>query len=178
VEFSRASGVPLSFAPNGIYRRMWEPQALKVRALIDAGQAQMINHTWSHRDIRYLTDADVRQELERNDDWVHQTFGRSSKPWFRPPFGAHNKRTRAIAADLGYSRILMWSGTWGDDTMGVTVADLITAARRYLQPGAIVLGHANQTVVLGLFDELERLIADRSLKPVTLNQMFFGPYQP
>jgi hypothetical protein len=41
-----------------------------------------------------------------------------------------------------------------------------------LRGGAIVLGHANHPTVLGLFDQLQALITQRNLQPVTLDTMF------
>lgn len=43
---------------------------------------------------------------------------------------------------------------------------------RYLQPGTIMLGHANHPTVIGLLDDLLDLIRSRALSPVTLDEMF------
>ncbi|WP_322753949.1 polysaccharide deacetylase family protein [Frankia sp. Cas3] len=174
VDFASRAKIPLSFAPNGMYRNVWNQHAAAVRSLIKSGQVTMVNHTWSHRSIRTLSDATLRAEVERNDDWVRQTFGVTTRPWFRPPYGEHNERSRAILAELGYSRILMWSGSVGDSMMGVTAGELIAAARQAIQPGAVVLGHANQQVVVNLYGELERLIIQRALVPVTVETMFMA----
>jgi peptidoglycan/xylan/chitin deacetylase (PgdA/CDA1 family) len=172
INFASRTNIPLSFAPNGMYHAVWDQHAAAVRHLIESGRVTMINHTWSHRSIRTLSDAALRADVERNDDWIERTFGVTTRPWFRPPYGEHNGRSRAILAELGYSRILMWSGSVGDSRLGVTAGELVTAARRSLQPGAVVLGHANQRVVVNLYGELERLIAQRALVPVTVGTMF------
>jgi hypothetical protein len=49
---------------------------------------------------------------------------------------------------------------------------LLDLARTHLQPGAILLGHANSPTVLDLLDEIRNLIMERDLKPVTLDSMF------
>ncbi len=172
VGFASRTSIPLSFAPNGMYRNVWNQHADTIRQLIESGQVTMVNHTWSHRSIRTLSDAALRADVERNDDWVSRTFGVTTRPWFRPPYGEHNERSRAVLAELGYSRILMWSGSVGDARMGITAGELIAAARQAIQPGAVVLGHANQAVVVSLYGELERLIAQRALVPVTVKTMF------
>lgn len=177
VEFARRSGIPLNFAPNGAYRAVWNQFAESLRPLVEMGQVQVVNHTWSHLRLTGRSDAAIRDDIERNEDWVESTFGMSTRPWFRPPYGEHNSRTDALAAELGWPRILMWSGSFGDGRDNVSPTELLNAARQYMRPGAIVLGHANQPAVLHLFAEVERLIAERRLEPVTLDTMFFGGAQ-
>jgi len=40
-----------------------------------------------------------------------------------------------------------------------------------------MIGHANHPTVLGLFDQITALIAERALQPVTLDEMF-GTHRP
>ncbi len=161
----------LYFSPNGVFRNLWELHADRLRTLIAAGRVQIGNHTWSHPDLRRLGAAAVREQIERNEEWIEKTFGVTARPWFRPPYGYHNVEVDGIAASLGYTNILMWNGTLGDATVE-SPAELLGLAQKWVQAGAIVLGHANHPTVLGLFDQLEQLIADRHLQPVTLDAMF------
>jgi len=170
VDFAERTGTHLTFLPNGTYDKMWAPHAARLRPLIAAGQVQVANHTWSHRDVTKLGDAAVRDEIQRNDGWIEKTFGITGRPYFRPPNGAHNARTDEVAASLGYTRILMWNGTLGDATLE-SPEELLELADKWIQAGAIVLGHANHPTVLGLFDQIQQIIAKRSLQPVTLDAM-------
>ncbi len=172
VEFARRTGVHLTFSPNGTYASAWAPQAGVLRPLIDAGQVQIMNHTFSHRWLTRIPAGQVREELERNEQWIAATFATSSRPYWRPPFGAHNTAVDAIARDAGFARPVMWTGSYGDSTV-VTPQFLLDQARRYLTVGTIVLGHANHPTVLGLFDQISSIIRDRGLQPVTLDE-FFG----
>lgn len=170
VAFAARSGIHLTFAPNGIYPP-WERHAASLRPLIEAGQVQIANHTWSHANLVRLSDQAVRTEIERNESWIQATFGITARPWFRPPYGNRNRRTDAVAANLGYSQILLWDGTLGDATPE-RPDELLALADQHLRAGKIVLGHANHPVVTNLFGELEQLIHARGLKPVTLDEMF------
>ena len=118
-----------------------------------------------------MTDAQIREELERNDDWVNVTFGVRTKPYYRPPFGFHNAHIDGVAGELGYRNTVMWSGSYGDSQV-LTPDYLLSQAAKYLQPGVILLGHANHPTILGLFDRITDLIRQRDLHPVTLNEMF------
>jgi peptidoglycan/xylan/chitin deacetylase (PgdA/CDA1 family) len=84
VEFATASGVHLTFNPNGLYAYAWEPHADVLRPLIEAGQVQIGNHTFSHKDAKRLSDHRLRQELEKNEEWVQRAFGTTTRPWWRP----------------------------------------------------------------------------------------------
>ncbi|GDY28368.1 polysaccharide deacetylase family protein [Gandjariella thermophila] len=174
VDFAARTGIHLTFSPNGIYAHSWAPHAETLKPLVERGQVQIINHTFSHPDLRRMNDAQIRAELERNEEWVNRTFGTSTKPYYRPPFGFHNEHVDGLAGDLGYRNTVMWSGSYGDSRL-VTPQFLMNQANRYLQPGVIMLGHANHPTVLGLFNQLTDLIRQRNLDPVTLNEMFGYP---
>ncbi len=171
VEFAQRSKIPITFSPNGAYRQIWDQHAPALRPLIEAGQVQIGNHTWTHRQLPGRSDADIRADVEKNEEWIQKTFGITSRPWFRPPYGAHNQHVDGVVAEMGYTRILLWNGSFGDSTP-LTPDQLIGLAARYLQPGTIMLGHANHSTVLGLFDRIQQLIAERRLQPVTLDTMF------
>ena len=171
VEFAQRTGVHLTFSPNGVYGREWEPHAAVLRPLVAADQVQIINHTFTHHDLRPLPAQGVRDELERNEAWVQKTFGITARPYWRPPFGRHSPAVDEIAAGLGYTRVVMWNGSLSDSEV-VTREFLLAEAAKYLQPGVINLGHANHPTVLSCFDQLVELIRSRDLAPVTLDEMF------
>ncbi|HEY0811975.1 MAG TPA: polysaccharide deacetylase family protein [Pseudonocardia sp.] len=171
VAFATRTGIHLTFSPNGVNNREWAPHAPELRPLIADGQVQIINHTFTHRDLRTLTPAQIRDELQRNDDWVIHTFGITTRPYYRPPYGRHSPAIDNTAAAIGYTRTVMWNGSFSDSTV-ITPAFLLTEAQKYLQPGVINLGHANHPAVLSVFDQLIDLIHGRGLQPVTLDEMF------
>jgi peptidoglycan/xylan/chitin deacetylase (PgdA/CDA1 family) len=171
VDFAQRTGIHLTFSPNGIYDSAWAPQAAVLRPLIEAGQVQIINHTFSHPRLTRLRTSRIKRELDRNEQWIIKTFATIARPYYRPPFGVHNDTVDSVAADLGFDRVVLWNGSFSDSTV-ITPEFLMSQARKYLQPGVIMLGHANHPTVLGLFDEITRLISDRRLEPVTLHEMF------
>lgn len=74
---------------------------LRVRQLADRGHV-IGNHTWSHPDVRKLGSALVRIQLERARDWLQDATGQpiDRLAW---PYGLHDDRADAIAAELGYA---------------------------------------------------------------------------
>jgi peptidoglycan/xylan/chitin deacetylase (PgdA/CDA1 family) len=176
VAFAQRTGVHLTFSPNGRYDHAWAPRAPVLRPLIEAGQVQLINHTFNHPDLTRLSAGQVRAELERNEQWVASTFHTSTRPYFRPPFGRRNLAVVAAAGAVGFNRVVLWDGSYSDSVL-VTPRFLMAQASRYLRPGVILLGHANHPTVLGLFDQILDLIRQRQLTPVTLDEMF-GTQRP
>jgi peptidoglycan/xylan/chitin deacetylase (PgdA/CDA1 family) len=171
VAFAQRTGTHLTFCPNGAYDHAWAPHAPVLRPLIEAGQIQMVNHTFNHADLTKVSAARIGEELERNEAWIKTTFATTARPYYRPPYGRHNPASDSAAARVGLDQVVLWNGSYGDSA-ALTPQVLMEQARRYLQPGTIMLGHANHPTVLGLFDEIMALIRERALTPVTLNEMF------
>ena len=160
------TGLRLTFFPNGRYAS-WTDNASALRPLVESGQVALGNHTWSHRDLTTLSDAEGAADIRRNDRFLRDVFGVGHTPFLRPPYGAHNARTDRIAADLGHPTIALWNGTL-DDGRPVDAHGLVQAAKRWFRLQTIVVGHANRPTVVSVFDELVAMLAERRLTPVTL----------
>jgi peptidoglycan/xylan/chitin deacetylase (PgdA/CDA1 family) len=172
VQFAKSSGIHITFNPNGVYDSLWTPAIISsVREMIADRQVQIGNHTWDHANLLTLSSSQIADELNRNEDWINDKFGVTSRPYFRPPYGYYNNTVTAVAGNLGYTQVLMWNGTFGDATVE-TPTTLIALAEKWLQPGSIVLGHLNHPTVLSLFTQIQAIIAERQLEPVTLDEMF------
>jgi peptidoglycan/xylan/chitin deacetylase (PgdA/CDA1 family) len=169
-DFCRDSGTRLTFFVNGA-KSSWTANAPALRPMVDAGQIQLGNHTWSHADITRIGPAAVADQVRRNADFLRNTYGVDGTPYFRPPYGRHTADTDAIAADQGYTTIAMWSGTIGDSTP-ISDAGMIAAAKASFQPQQIVVGHANLSTITRCFSQLLNIIGSRGLQTVTLNDVF------
>jgi peptidoglycan-N-acetylglucosamine deacetylase len=168
---AEATGIHITFNPNGCYGEIWNPLAKTLRPLIEAGQVQIGNHTFNHWWLTDLTDAQVIAQLEQNEEWIEQTYGITARPWWRPPYGAYDERTNELAASIGYTNVLMWNGSFGDSTP-IPPRVIMELAREYLHRGVVMLGHANYPAVSHLFPRIAEIIARRHLQPVTLDEMF------
>lgn len=171
VDFARSSGMHLTFNPNGQFGSLWDPHVDVVREMIAEKQVQIGNHTFSHPNLLQLSSSGVTDELNRNEEWIEKTFGVTGRPWFRPPYGYYNERVNDLAGTLGYTNILMWDGSFGDSTV-ISPQQLMGLANQYLTPGTIMLGHLNHDVIFPLWPQIQQIIAQRNLDPVTLDEMF------
>jgi peptidoglycan/xylan/chitin deacetylase (PgdA/CDA1 family) len=170
LNFAHATGARLTFFPNGA-NPSWTQHAATLRPLIESGQVQIGNHTWSHPNLTQLTDAQIAGQINRNESFFQNTFGVSGRPFLRPPYGAHDERVDRIAADLGYTTIVMWWGSLGDSSV-LTPAQITANEREWFKAGHIVIGHANHPGVTHTFGEMARLLRERHLQTVTLNDVF------
>jgi peptidoglycan-N-acetylglucosamine deacetylase len=170
-DLAQATGIHITFNPNGCYGEIWTPLAKSLKPLIEAGQVQIGNHTFNHWWLTELSDSQITAQLEQNEEWIEQTYGITARPWWRPPFGAYDDRTNELAASIGYTNVLMWNGSYGDSTP-LRPRAIMALAREYLRPGVIMLGHANHPEVTHIFPQLADIVTTRGLHPVTLDEMF------
>jgi peptidoglycan-N-acetylglucosamine deacetylase len=173
-EFARETGVRLTYFVNGIYRS-WTDNLALLRPLVESGQIQLGNHTWSHPNLTKLPVSRVAQQISRNDEFLKTTFGVDARPYLRPPYGRHNSTVDAVAADLGYTAITLWSGSLSDSTV-ITEDYIVQMAQRAFTGQAIVIGHLNHLPVTHVYEQLRDLIRARSLRTVTLNDVFLPPH--
>src|ERR1700742_1303610 len=140
-QFCRDTGTRLTFFVNGA-NASWSDNAAALRPMADSGQVQMANHTWSHPYLDRISMADVRDQIQRNADFLRNTYGSDGTPFFRPPYGVHTPETDKVAADLGYTTVTLWSGTIGD-SLPETQGNMIASAQKSFTPQQIILTHAN-----------------------------------
>lgn len=122
-------------------------------------------HSYSHRDLRYLSDSQIQRELYRTRRMMETTLA-YSPGLFRPPYGGHNERTDALLKSSGYTGIL-WNiapDEFGARTPWEIASNFHSALHDQEQndhgPGGIVLLHDNRVETAGaiplLMEELRR----------------------
>lgn len=169
-QFAKETGVRLTYFVTGI-NRSWTDNLTLLGPLVESGQIQLGNHTWSHPYLTKVPTSRVAQEISRNDDFLKNTFGVDARPYLRPPYGKHNSTVDRVAADLGYTAITMWLGSLSDSTV-VKEDFIVQMARRYFTGQAIVIGHLNHPPVTHVYEQLRDVIRERNLRTVTLNDVF------
>lgn len=174
--FAAATGIRLTMFVTGTYVA-WDENIATLAPLVASGQVQLANHTWSHPDLTTLDDASVASELQRNHDFIREAFGVDARPFFRPPFGFHDERVDAIAADLGYTVPTLWYGSLADSAE-IPAPKIVELANQWFLPQHIVIGHLNWMPVTTVFDDLRAIILERGLTTVTLNDVFSSEFHP
>src|SRR5271166_996811 len=170
IQFAKDTGARMTFFVNGIYNS-WTDNLAMLRPMVDSGQIQLGNHTWSHPDLTTVPKSKIAQELTHNDEFLKETYGVGVKPYYRPPYAKHNAAVDAVAADLGYTVPVLWSGSLADSTV-ITEEYIVKMADKYFTPQSIVIGHLNHLPVTHVYPQLIDIIRSRNLRTVTLNDVF------
>jgi peptidoglycan/xylan/chitin deacetylase (PgdA/CDA1 family) len=134
--------VPLSFGMTGLWAQQ-NPDL--IQRMAEEGH-EFINHTWSHRSFtgfsagRPLSVAERRMDLDRTEELLVEMTGKSTRPYFRPPYGDRDAGLFKDVADAGYDYTMMWSV----DSFGwrrIPAAAIVERCLSRAEPGAIFLLH-------------------------------------
>ncbi len=173
VDFLEQSGTHATFFANGTYRASWEPQAKRIRKLVEGGQLTLGNHTFSHGAATQIGSAAFAADLQRNEDWIQKTFGLTGRPWFRPAYGDYDSGTVAAAGQAGYTRLIMWSGTVADSDLR-SEPYILNAIDYWAKPGRIILMHANYLPTSKALAKIVKILERKQLQPVTIAELLQG----
>lgn len=149
----------------------------KVLALIGGHRAlfQLGNHSYTHRDFRMLTDAEIALELRGMEQAVAGRSTLSPRPIFRPPYGGYDSRVLADVVADGYSRTILWdvdSIDWKPvSDGGPTTAQIVTKVRDNVRPGSIILFHLGGYNTLDALPGVLDVLQARGLQPVTIGEL-------
>jgi peptidoglycan/xylan/chitin deacetylase (PgdA/CDA1 family) len=149
----------------------WAQYAKRLKALQDRGQIQLANHTFSHRDLTKLSDAKIKAELMACERFCLEKFGKTTKPYFRPPYGSIDARVVRVAASIGFTNPVMWFGSFASGA-GVASSTVLKMATKWIANGRIVIDHANGYCTTNIFPKILGLFKARGLTTVTLREAF------
>ena len=137
------SGIHATFGITG----RWAEAHPDLVTRIAAGGHLLVNHSYSHQSFTgvsarpaLLTFAERRADVERADEVIQRITGRSTKPWFRSPYGDQDASVNAALGSLGYRYNVLWtvdSLGW----QGVSPATIVNRTVGGAVPGAIMLFH-------------------------------------
>jgi hypothetical protein len=123
---------------------------------------ELANHTWEHRNLRIVADAELKNEIQApqivyaqlwKDLAARQCLTNNRKSFahehaskrlslFRFPFGACNPTSLEAVANEGL-RPIQWDVSSGDSTPTFTVEQVAAGVISSVTSGSIVLFHAN-----------------------------------
>jgi peptidoglycan/xylan/chitin deacetylase (PgdA/CDA1 family) len=139
-----------------------------LRRVRDEGH-EIANHTVHHLDLTTLSDVEVCRELTQADTTIMGITGKTTRPYFRPPFGARNLKVRTLAANLGY-RTIYWTIDTLDWRADATTDSIRARVLNNVGNGAIILMHVGSQVEADTLDGLMTTLEGRGYAMVTLSQ--------
>lgn len=138
-----ANGIKGSFGITGRWAELY-PETL--RRMVNEGH-HLINHSYDHPNFRDPSDSGTaltREErwyqLDRTEQIVNEVSGGTTKPYFRPPFGAYDESVNVDAGADGYAYNVMWTvDSWG--WLGKSADEITQRCVDLAEPGAIYVMH-------------------------------------
>ncbi len=176
LEAANDLGAALTLCPTGYaleaYNTVAPEQLVEIKRLIAAGSYELCNHSLSHPRMSELDGVQQQQEISVGRTLVEQHLEQPVGPFFRPPFGVWNDDTRRAALASGYPYIVNWSVDSGDweGTEPPSIERLL-ANLSCVQPGDILLMHANRQRSAELLPVLVAQLRAKGLEPVTLRTL-------
>ncbi len=107
----------------------------------------LANHSYTHRDFRTLTAAEIDQELRRTEAAIAPWCSQDLHPIFRPPSGGYDAAVLAAVGASGYPLSVTWDVDTIDwrpvvnDPPGPTTDDIVAKVLTNARGGSIVLNH-------------------------------------
>lgn len=172
LDFMEKYELRMTFFINSVYPA-WKKNRKQMQELIDLGQLQIANHTHSHPSMTRLSNAGIKSELRKCQNFIEDTFGVSAKPYYRPPYGRIDSRVIKIAKEIGYTSPMMWSGSLGDSA-AQRKRYILQMGNKWIQNRTILLDHFNDRTPKYIFKQLARMLKKRELMTVTLNDVYYS----
>jgi peptidoglycan/xylan/chitin deacetylase (PgdA/CDA1 family) len=136
------------------------------------------NHSWDHPDFTTLTAAKMATQLTSTETAVHDLIGMTTKPYFRPPYGAWTYAVRVGVGAAGWHDLVMWDVDTIDWKAtadgGPTAADIVAKVATKAQGGSIVLMHLGGWHTLEALPGILQSLESSGLRPVTLTELLAG----
>jgi peptidoglycan/xylan/chitin deacetylase (PgdA/CDA1 family) len=136
----------------------------EVLAIVDAHPDLFTlgNHSYTHRDFRNLSPAQIAEELRRTEAAIAATCAQDLRPFFRPPNGGVDADVLAAVGAAGYRYTVTWDVDTIDwrpivnDPPGPTADQIVANVLGSAQGGSIVLMHLGGYET---FEALPRIVA-------------------
>jgi len=133
------------------------------------------NHSWDHPDFRGLTAAQIADQLTRTEAALAPLAGRTTKPFFRPPFGSQDQAVLDAVGAAGWAYTIMWDVDTIDWRApadgGPSAEDIVARVIARARGGSIVLMHLGGWHTLEALPGIVDGLRARGLEPVTLAEL-------
>jgi len=166
LEILRDRGIHVTFFLSG----HWVDHNPELAQQIVVDGHEVANHSYDHPDLTHLSDDQIVWELDYTDQVVSDFMGTHTRPYFRPPFGARNRRVLDVAAASGF-RSIYWSLDSGDWLPRATAAGVADKILRYAGPGDIVVEHVGSDATAAALPVVLDELAQRGLRVGTVSEV-------
>ena len=144
----------------------WVKENPDLAKMIAESGHEIGNHSYSHPDMKNLSAAAIKEQIEKTNKVIEATTGITSV-WLAPPSGSYRDEVVQIAGTLGLGTIM-----WSVDTIDCQKPAPETIVNRVLtkvHPGAFILMHPTESTSKAL-DQLIVKIKQKNLQFGTVTE--------
>ena len=129
------------------------------------------NHSYSHPDFTKLSDAEIVRQLAAAEAAISARTNHSTKPYFRPPYGAQNARVNRLLGQEGYRYDVLWTvDSWG--WRGLSFPQVVKRCLDRAGPGVIYMFHLGVPADLDALPWIIQWLRDNGYTMVRLDSWF------
>lgn len=136
---------------------------------------EVANHSLTHPDFRDLDDAQIVEELARTEQLMRDTTGATTRPLFRPPYGAYDQRVLLTVVREGYLPIYWTLDSLDSVGEPKTPEFLVERVTNQLAPeelrGAIILAHCGSAATAEALPDILDRFEQMGLEVRTLSEV-------
>lgn len=162
----KAYGVRATFFVQGWWA---ERHPDLVRRMVEEGH-EIGNHSNTHPDFRTLTREEMVRELADAEAILQRVAGRTSKPFFRPPYSYRNQLVWEVAAEEGYLTVV-WTIDVFDWKPDATQESILREVLDHVVPGAIIVLHVGDENSAAVLPRLIEGLRGQGYEPVSLSEV-------
>lgn len=149
----------------------WAEENPEFVKLISQSRHEIFNHTYSHPHLTQVSDGTIIDEFRKTDELIQSLTGKSTKPYFRPPFGERNSYVLDLAATQGY-RSVYWTVDALDwkESEGYTQDQVKERIFSNLNPGTMFLMHVGDNITGNILEEVILRLRSQGYTIVSLTE--------
>lgn len=148
----------------------WAPYNYpNIKRMVKEGH-EIGNHTLTHKFGPKLTDNDLKLELIYLENAIQKNTGLTTKPLFRPPYGATTANGRSIIKELGYN-VILWDVDIRDAIKPYPSYYTMLARLKNVKPGSIVLMHSVRKETINALIASLPYFQKKGIKLVTVSEL-------
>ena len=149
-----------------------------IKSIVDNGH-NIGNHSYSHPDFTKSSASQIKIELDKTEVAIKKASGKTTKPYFRAPFGSVNSTVLQAVGNVGYTKTIGWTIDT-IDWKGVSSNTITAKVMTHATPGMIVLMHAGEgaTGTPGALQSMITQLKAKGYQFVTISQLLTNATTP
>ncbi|MGL5329098.1 MAG: polysaccharide deacetylase family protein [Peptostreptococcaceae bacterium] len=148
----------------------WVDDNKEIVKMLNEKGHEIGNHSNTHPNMKSLSDDDIMKEIDITSEKIFNITGEKTT-LFRPPFGEVNESVMGVCDSLDYTAI-----KWDVDSLDwkeIEPVHIIDRVSKGVQPGSIVLFHANSENIGEYLDSILTELESKGYSMVEVSELIY-----